>query len=91
MHARDNLMKRTKLDRLICCSLVLATCHLAVADDSKSISPSKRNDAEGVRIDPVVKQIEGWTVYIDPQLLEGEHRDTGARALQMLPNHVPKH
>ncbi|RMG00406.1 MAG: metallopeptidase [Planctomycetota bacterium] len=40
--------------------------------------------------DPVVRQIEGWTVYIDPALLEGEHAEEGNRALTMLANHLQR-
>lgn len=43
-----------------------------------------------VRFDPVVRQIEGWTVSVDPSLLEGEHSETGARALKMLANHLQR-
>jgi hypothetical protein len=46
--------------------------------------------AEAVRFDPVVQQIEGWTVHVDPQLLEGEHSEDGARALKMLANHLQR-
>jgi hypothetical protein len=45
---------------------------------------------EAVRFDPVVQQIEGWTVYVDPDLLTGEHCEVGARALQMLTNHLQR-
>lgn len=41
-------------------------------------------------IEPVVKQVEGWTVYVDPQLLEGEHSRQGKHALQMLRNHLQR-
>ncbi|MEM7011181.1 MAG: metallopeptidase [Verrucomicrobiota bacterium] len=44
--------------------------------------------AEGDFFDPIVKDIEGWTVHIDPALLEGEHADEGAKALKMLGNHL---
>ena len=43
-----------------------------------------------VRFDPVRKNIEGWTVHVDPQLLTGEHSDTGAEALKMLANHLQR-
>jgi dipeptidyl-peptidase-4 len=46
--------------------------------------------AEGVRFDPVVQQIEGWTVHVDPALLEGEHSEVGARTLKMLANHLQR-
>jgi len=43
-----------------------------------------------VRFDPVVQQIEGWTVSVDPGLLDGEHSEVGARALKMLANHLQR-
>ena len=43
---------------------------------------------KGVRFDPVVRNMEGWTVHIDPALLEGEHAETGARCLRMLADHL---
>ena len=44
-----------------------------------------------VRFDPVVQQIEGWTVHVDPELLEGEYaRGEGAQALEMLANHLQR-
>ncbi len=46
--------------------------------------------AESVRFDPVIKDIEGWTVHVDPKLLEGEFAGEGARALKMLANHLQR-
>ena len=43
-----------------------------------------------VHFDPVIKNIEGWTVHVDPQMLEGEHAEAGARALTMLTNHLQR-
>jgi len=40
------------------------------------------------RFDPVVKDIEGWKVYIEPKLLEGDHAEAGGRAIAMLANHL---
>ena len=90
MHTKDKLTKLTTRDMLLCCWLVLAACCPAVADDTKSSPSHTRKNAEGVKFDPVVKPIEGWTVHIDPQLLEGEHRETGVRALQMLASHLQR-
>lgn len=47
-------------------------------------------EAEAVRFDPVVRQIEGWTVHVDPSMLDGEHSEVGARALTMLANHLQR-
>lgn len=46
--------------------------------------------ASGVRFDPVIRDIEGWKVHIDPALLEGEHREQGTQALTMLANHLQR-
>jgi hypothetical protein len=46
--------------------------------------------AQAHRFDPVLQQIEGWTVSVDPALLEGEHAEAGARALNMLANHLQR-
>ena len=53
-------------------------------------SPSFADEEEipAVRFDPVVKEMEGWKVYIDPALLEGEHAEAGAKALRMLGDHL---
>jgi len=40
--------------------------------------------------DPVIKDIEGWTVHVDPQMLRGEHAEAGGRALKMLANHLQR-
>jgi len=50
------------------------------ADEEKEVPP--------VRFDPVVKDMEGWKVSIDPALLEGEHAAEGAKALRMLGDHL---
>ena len=42
------------------------------------------------RFDPVEKEIEGWTVHIDPAMLEGEHAEAGGKALKMLANHLQR-
>lgn len=36
------------------------------------------------RIDHQIREVEGWTVHVDPQLLEGEHAEMGAHALRIL-------
>ncbi len=42
------------------------------------------------RFDPVIKDIEGWTVHVDPQLLDGPHAKEGAKSLEMLANHLQR-
>ncbi len=55
------------------------------ATEAKRTSPGST-----ARFDPVVRDIEGWTVHVDPALLEGEHQQEGAKALQMLANHLQR-
>lgn len=40
--------------------------------------------------DPVEKKIEGWTVAVDPQLLEEEHKETAEKAFKALANHLQR-
>ncbi len=42
------------------------------------------------RFDPIVQDLEGWTVHVDPTLLEGEHAEAGSKALLMLANHLQR-
>lgn len=61
--------------------LVLTACLLqsiAAADDTTP------------RFDPVQRTIEGWTVHVDPSLIDGEHSEEGRRALKMLANHLQR-
>lgn len=50
----------------------------------------KETSAKPVRFDPVKKTIEGWTVFVDPQMLKGKHSKAGAEALKMLANHLQR-
>ena len=63
-------------------AITAAALAAAVAADTQ------KEAAEKHRFDPVVKKIEGWTVHIDPQLLEGEHAEAGGEALKMLASHL---
>ena len=47
-------------------------------------------EAADHRFEPIVQEIEGWTVHVDPKLLRGELSEDGARALKMLANHLQR-
>jgi len=64
-----------------------AMCELLEKEDTERHASQK---PEGHRFDPVVQNIEGWTVYVDPRMLEGEHSEDGAEALKMLANHLQR-
>jgi len=42
------------------------------------------------RFDPVLKEIEGWRVFVEPALLEGAYAEEWKRALTMLANHLQR-
>lgn len=47
-------------------------------------------DAPSEFYDPIEKQIEGWTVAVDPQLLSEGNREVGKQALKALANHLQR-
>ena len=52
--------------------------------------PGPAQAPTGVRFDPVVRTIEGWTVSVDPALLNAGPDSDDARALAMLGNHLQR-
>ena len=68
-----------KRERIAMCAgylLLLAAWPCPAEDATRAESA-----VPGVRFDPVVRDIEGWTVHVDPALLQGEHQEQGARAV----------
>jgi len=59
---------------------IAATCVAAAEEETTS----------NTHFDPVIKKIEGWTVHVDPKMLEGEHAEAGAQALKMLAGHLQR-
>jgi len=57
---------------------------------SAAEADTKKEKPAAPRFDPVVKQIEGWTVHVEPALIDGEHAEEGAQALKMLANHLQR-
>jgi hypothetical protein len=78
--------------------LALAACLLplahppafAQAADAKTADKAKAKVPPPVRFDPMLRDIEGWKVHIEPALIDGEHREEGAKALTMLANHLQR-
>jgi len=69
-------------------SLIAALAVTCIASAETSVSKAQPKKIGWIK--PVEKQIEGWTVYIDPALLSGEHKDEGTHALKMLENHLER-
>lgn len=61
------------------CAIVALLLPMLAAAQSKPLFP-----------DPVKKNLEGWTVYVDQKLVDGEHQELGDRALEMLGNHLQR-
>ncbi|WP_158279858.1 glycosyl hydrolase family 28 protein [Coraliomargarita sinensis] len=67
------------------------------ADDLDLYQKHTRNvrflapDDIALRFDPVIREIEGWTVLVEPKLLPGgAEAEVGKRALSMLQNHLER-
>ena len=75
-------MRRTKYIISIVLFIVSIITFYATAKDNEA--------KKGVRFDPVIKNIEGWKIHIDPALLEGKHAESGDKALKMLSNHLQR-
>jgi len=89
------LSHRTRL--LLLFAAVMALVLPAVAaeipnplPDSNGKADSQKETPEKRHFDPVIKKIEGWTVYVDPKMLEGEFAEVDTRALKMLGNHLQR-
>lgn len=84
--------------KTLCCAVFLCLSFRALwlqgGDDD--LVPAARpcrtteNRSTIIPFDPVEREIEGWTIDVDPQLLEGDYVDLGARALAMLANHLQR-
>jgi dipeptidyl-peptidase-4 len=66
--------------------ILISTAWLAFGDKKKE----EKREKVGW-IEPVQKNIEGWTVHVEPALLEGgKHEEEGRQALKMLANHLQR-
>ncbi|MEQ9406434.1 MAG: metallopeptidase [Fuerstiella sp.] len=61
-----------------------------VAVMSLLANPVAGDDAASVFYDPVERKIEGWTVAVDPKLLNEQNGEVADRALTALANHLQR-
>jgi dipeptidyl-peptidase-4 len=74
-------------------SMIGGAVVLAAAEPEKAEATAAKADAakaSGARFDPVERDLEGWNVFVEPALVEGEFAEDGARALKMLANHLQR-
>ncbi|GDY20414.1 metallopeptidase [Verrucomicrobiota bacterium] len=70
---------------------ILLVASLPALAQEKTPKPAdKTNAVPAVRFDPVLRDLEGWKVHVEPTLLDGEQREEGAKALTMLANHLQR-
>ena len=70
--------------RFISAALSIAACLVL------SASSSSHAESHGEFYDPVERNIEGWTVSLDPKLLNDENKEIGERCLKALANHLQR-
>jgi len=90
---RQNLEKKVPMLKSVLtlsCVLSLLCASPLVGQSPHRESPGERHGADAVHFDPVVRDIEGWTVSIDPALVDGPHQEEGTKALAMLANHLQR-
>lgn len=72
--------------RLLSCLLAVTACGSTGAE-AQQPRPNRPADAKPAEAKPVqreIKEIEGWKVHVDKQLLDGPNADLGSRALRVL-------
>ena len=72
------------------CLGVLCVVALLTAGVSWTPRVGAAEDAGDGFYDPVQKQLEGWTLAVDPKLLAAENRETADRAFAALANHLQR-
>lgn len=71
-------------------SLIALACICFLSGTGRTAESSATSADSSPRFDPVVQHIEGWTVFVEPSLINGEHPEEGALALSMLANHLQR-
>ncbi len=74
-------MSSLRFPRLLLAAFFVCVATYLPADEQKAATP---------RFDPVIQDIEGWKVHVEPSLIDGEHAEVGGQALKMLANHLQR-
>ena len=65
-------------------------CSTAIGQTEKDSKPDPKPDSKSKFYDPVVRDVEGWTVKLDPELLTPKNKTEGQRMLKALANHLQR-
>lgn len=74
-------MSPLPLLRLLLAVLVICVAAYLRAEEQEDATPP---------FDPVIQDIEGWKVHVEPSLIDGDHAEVGGQALKMLANHLQR-
>ena len=91
MLARDSLRPQRLTRRATLWGWLAIGCHLIVsagllhADEGEA---KAKNETKFY--DPIEKDVEGWTVKVDPALLADDQKETAKRAFEALANHLQR-
>ena len=72
---------------LLAVLIVPFTLAVPLSDSGTTLTASA---AEPQFYDPIERDVEGWTIKVDPALLEGEEKETGEKCLLALANHLQR-
>jgi hypothetical protein len=75
----------TNLRSKLALCLSILSCSWLLAEETFA-----EEEVPPVRFDPVVLEIEGWAIHVEPVLVDGEHSEEGKKALSMLANHLQR-
>jgi dipeptidyl-peptidase-4 len=78
--------RRNILSRLLITIGCMLVCHAV----SAATEPATDKKPNAPRFDPVKRSIEGWSVLIDPSLLDGPQDSEDQRAIAILANHLQR-
>ena len=74
----------------LCAAFLWAVVPHLSGQETKAQTIEKPAAPPANRFDPVLRDIEGWKVHVEPSLIDGAHREEGAKALTMLANHLQR-
>ena len=75
--------------RQVCVTFLLLAGMLCVTPERLQ-AEDQQADNSNTFYDPVERKIEGWTIVVDPLLLNDENNELGEKAMKALANHLQR-
>jgi hypothetical protein len=82
--------KRTAAAMLVVATGMTLLALRGVGEETVAKAEAGNETPSSARFDPVIRNIEGWSVSIDPKMLKGDCAEVDGRALTMLANHLQR-